>query len=181
MIVETLRELVSWCEDPVEGYDAIRGTMPVEAGDSTPPACRIVDASRIAWAARGTIPVKEVKAGPMLIVQFAGEAEVAMVGEDGLEFSNSVPIAVVYAAAGDDNSQEQFAGYQALRTVHRIIARRFNAGSDPLYVRAFVTINRPTRATYTPPLADETDTIVSMALLLTFPTDDPWALGAPVT
>lgn len=173
MIAETIREVASWLLDAATGYEVVKASFP---GAVVLPQVRMFDGATDAWAARGQVPKAEVKSGPLLIVRVAVEMEASLLGEDGPDAS--VPIAIEYAAMGDETHAELEIGYGVLRCVHRVINQKFAGASDPDYIRDRVFVQRPTRVTYLPLLESEDDTVIALALLMTIPVHDPWALGA---
>jgi hypothetical protein len=175
MIVDAIRALVAWLEDPATGVNAQLPAVPRDAGDAAPPSVRVFDETRHPWVARGQVDRGALRDGPILLVHVA--EELALETLPGAEAGEAVvSVAVRYAAKGAGGEALAADAYQTHRCVHRAIAAQFESAITT-HVRNGVRLSAPNPVQYVPLVTPLEDSVVVGASIVPIPAHDPWALA----
>lgn len=124
MILETVRIVAEWLDDPTVGVNAVRTTVPKDAGVASFPAVTVLDSTRDGRVARGGVPNLEASEFPCLLVTPADQP----VEQSGATIrpwppDGTVTVLVRYATQDTDTASAERNASQTIRAVWWAIGR----------------------------------------------------------
>jgi hypothetical protein len=173
VIVPVLRHVADRLGHATTGYNALRASVPKDAGDAAPPAARVLTAADQPLYALGPINAESLADGPALLVTHHSTQPPA-----DLYGRWHVTIAIRYTATVTATFARD--AYQALWVVQRsLVAPVVNASmASETAKRNGVDIFPPSPPVIAEPPAEGAADAYVPALLVTYPCTSPWSLGA---
>lgn len=177
MFTDAIRQLAADLGHATLGVNALLPSLPLTAGDATPPNVTIVNAADTSWVTRGIIDRSKVGDGPLLLVSAFPDAQATVIKE-GSETPETaaVMLAVRYATRETDSAVVTNQGWQTIRAAMRSIILQRTAQRS--VARNRVTIGPLLGLTHIVALEQRDDDYLIDILTVTLGVSDAWACGA---
>lgn len=174
MILETVRMIADWLQDSTYGVNALRTSVPLDTGVTSPPAVTVLDSSRDGRVGRGGVPVLERAEFPALLVSPADQP----VEQQGAVIRPWPPAAVVtvlirYVTSNSDTAAAERDTSQTIRAVWRCLGSLITQRTGT--TRAGVQLESIRGVQAATLYETNEDTIVTGGVLVTCYVRDTWA------
>jgi len=175
MFVDPLRQVAAWLNDATNGVNVLRSSVPKDAGDTTPAAVTVVEASSSPWVARGLVDRSKVGAGALLLVQPGNDGETVLL-EGERPAPTQVDVVVRFAVRKSDFAAGLVQAWGTLRAASRSIMKQAS-GMSGVATRNTTTIGPVLGIRYVSLLDELQDDYVVDALVVTLRVADAWAVA----
>lgn len=179
MFVESTRVPADWLVHGTYGVNAVRNSVPRDAGVTVFPAVTVMDSTRDKRVARGGVPALEPNEFPALLVSPA-DAPIDQVSPGVRPFpaDGRVPVLIRYATREKDTAKAERDASQTLRAVSWSLPKLFlTAEGESARSRAQVQIISLESLQFATLYEVSNDTIVTGGVLATFRVRDLFAIS----
>jgi hypothetical protein len=176
MFTDAIRQVAADLAHASLGVNALLASIPLTAGDATPPNVTIANAADDDWVARGVIDRAKVGNGPLLLVSAFPDAQAVLIPE-GAEtpVTANVMLAVRYATRSTASAPVTTQGWQTLRAAMRSIVLQRKAPT--VTRRNSVAIGPLLGLTHITAFDQKDDDFLIDLLTVTLGVSDAWAAG----